>query len=243
MTEHYGADLAAAHAEGFGAVAAEAAALLLTLLADAGLRTGTVLDLGCGAGALAAPVSAAGYDVTGLDISPSMVELARAAVPAAHFEHGSVHDVQVPSGAVAVTAVGEVLSYATDGRSGLQGLNRLAEKAANALVPGGVLLLDVVTHGRLPEGRRTSLYESPTTTIVVEGDRADDRLTRRILTFRRSGELWRRSDETHVQHLYDAQEVLATVRAAGLEAELRPSYGPTVLPGWTVLVARQPPHG
>ena len=231
MTEHYGADLAAAHAEGFGAVAAEAAQLLLTLLAEAGLREGAVLDLGCGAGALAAPVAAAGYDVTGIDISPSMVELARAAVPAARFEQGPVHDAQVPSGAVAVTAAGEVLSYGTDGRSGLQGIGRLAEKAAAALAPGGVLLLDVVTPGRLAEGRRTSLYESPTTTIVIEGERDDDVLTRRILTFRRSGELWRRSEETHLQHLYDAEEVLATVRAAGLEAELRPSYGPTALPG------------
>ena len=236
---HYGPDLAAVHAEGFGAVAQEAAQLLLRLLAEAGLSSGVVLDLGCGAGALAGPLTQAGYDVRGTDVSPAMVQLARIAVPGARFEAGSAHDAQVPAGAVAVAAVGEVLSYATDERAGLDGITRLAEKAAASLAPGGVLLLDVVTPGRVPEGRRTSVHEAPDTRVEVEAEEAGRRLTRHIRTSRQVGEEWRRSDETHVQHLYDPAEVVDALEAAGLTAELRTSYGPTVLRGWAVVVARR----
>jgi hypothetical protein len=55
-------------------------------------------------------------------------------------------------------------------------------------------------------------------------------LTRRIVVFRRAGTGWRRSDEVHIQHLHDADEVLATARAAGFEAERLPGWG-TAAPG------------
>lgn len=56
---------------------------------------GRVLDLGCGAGL---PVSGffaeRGFAVTGLDISPRMVDLARANVPGARFEVGDMLDLK-----------------------------------------------------------------------------------------------------------------------------------------------------
>ena len=51
---------------------------LLKLGATHGLQGNTVLDVGCGTGKGFMPLLDLGWDVTGLDISPSMVELARA---------------------------------------------------------------------------------------------------------------------------------------------------------------------
>ena len=45
-----------------------------------------VLDFGCGAGRSAAFVRRLGFEVTGVDISPSMIELARKADPAGHYQ-------------------------------------------------------------------------------------------------------------------------------------------------------------
>ena len=46
-------------------------------------RAGTVLDLGCGNGRVALALAERGYNVEGLDISPSMIEEAQAAAAAA----------------------------------------------------------------------------------------------------------------------------------------------------------------
>lgn len=51
-----------------------------------------IVDLGCGTGTLARLLIDAGYDVTGLDVSPAMLERARAKVPEARFVLGDAAD-------------------------------------------------------------------------------------------------------------------------------------------------------
>ena len=143
----YGPEQAAIHDERFSDLARDAAGLVLARLHDAGIEAGRVTDLGCGSGILAAAVIEGGFDATGVDLSPAMVDLARAAVPDATFAVGSVHDVAIaPS--VAVAATGEVLQYATDPRAGLDALGMLARRVYDALAPGGVFVFDVSTPGR-----------------------------------------------------------------------------------------------
>lgn len=49
---------------------------------------GAVLDLGCGGGRATAALVEAGFDTTGLDASAGLLEVARAAAPAARFIEG-----------------------------------------------------------------------------------------------------------------------------------------------------------
>lgn len=58
-----------------------------------------VLDLGSGTGRpVAELLAAAGHDVTGYDIAPKMVEIARAQVPAARFELGDLRELTFEDG-------------------------------------------------------------------------------------------------------------------------------------------------
>ena len=123
MTTAYGADLARAHHEGFGDLARQAAATLLSVLTEAGVERGLVVDLGSGSGILARIVADAGYRALGYDISEDMVRLAARTAPApgATFVRSALLDADIPP-CVAVTAVGEVLNYAFDPRTGFDQL-------------------------------------------------------------------------------------------------------------------------
>ena len=62
---------------------------------------GPVADLGCGPGRIAAYLSGLGVDVRGLDLSPRMVEVARADHPGIPFEVGSMTELPYADGSLA----------------------------------------------------------------------------------------------------------------------------------------------
>src|SRR5689334_25411549 len=89
LPDAYQDDLAYVHDVGFGDFARSAAPGLLTILSQAGITSGLVIDLGCGSGIWARELSAAGYDVLGIDISPAMIALAQTRVPQGEFRAAS----------------------------------------------------------------------------------------------------------------------------------------------------------
>jgi SAM-dependent methyltransferase len=243
----YGEDQAAIHHERFGDLALLAADGLLARLGAAGLRTGTVVDLGCGSGILARIVGDAGYDVVGVDVSAAMVALAAAQAPGARFVVGTVLEVPLPP-AVAVTAVGEVLNYATAPPAGPAELEAVVGRVAGALVPGGLFVFDVATPGRNgPTGVRERFHTHPDWALHARAVESPDgeRLDRDVTIFRRAGDAeYRRTDEHHVLRLYRPEVVEAVLDRAGFVAVERVSvYGDTAsastpAAGWSVFVAR-----
>ena len=242
----YDTELAAVHEADFSDVARSAAGVLLRRLAAAGHDSGTIVDLGCGGGALAAVLVDAGYDVLGIDLSEAMVELARANVPGARFVRGSVWDADLPP-AVAVTAIGEVINYAADARASIDRLAALIDRVETALAPGGVFLFDIATPGRGgPDGSRTGFTDTAAYTMHVEAHEttADDgtaTLERRMVLFTRDGDVYRRSDEVHRLRLYRAATVTDLLDAAGFETTLLAAYGDRTAPsGWIAVAATAP---
>ena len=239
----YGADQALLHHVEFGGLAAQAGNHLIGVLRQAGLRGGTVVDLGCGSGILARVVTEAGYDAYGIDISPDMVELADKEAPLADFHRASILDASIPQ-AVAVTATGEVLNHAADRRTGQGALREIIRRAAEALVPGGIFLFDVSTPGQSGNRHWYDRDEWAMHTDARE-DRQHQVLDRHITIFRRTGaDAFRRTDERHVLRLFTPATVLLELTAAGLTCEQLDGY-PSDLPvtprrGWTVFQARKP---
>jgi SAM-dependent methyltransferase len=228
--EAYGEDLAYVHDAGHGEFARAAAPELLRRLRAAGLDGGTVVDLGCGSGIWAADLVAAGYDVVGLDVSADLLAIARRRAPAAPFVHASLWEAELPP-CVAVTAIGEVLSYGFDPRAG-GGLAPLLARVHAALAPGGLFLTDLLGPGTVGPSPRRLWRDGDDWVVLSEAteDPGARLLTRRIVVFRRVGAQWRRSDEVHTQHLHDPGAVLAAVRTAGFDSER--------LGGWDAATSR-----
>jgi SAM-dependent methyltransferase len=249
MSGFYGEDQASIHHREFGDLAFTAAGFVCAELRTSGHDTGTIVDLGCGSGILARALIDEGYRVVGVDLSHDMLDLARVVAPEAELSVGSVHDVEIPP-AVAVTAVGEVLNYATDARAGLAALGLLARRVHAALDPGGLFVFDVALPGRHgPSSRHVVFHDREEWSLAREAVEEGDRLDRRIVVFRRTPSaddprisLYRRTDEHHVLRLYDPYEVEHVLTEAGFEVSRRASYGPdptrsTPAEGWAVFVA------
>jgi SAM-dependent methyltransferase len=62
---------------------------------------GLVADLGCGEGRIGAHLAGLGLDVTGIDLSPALIEIARATRPGIRFEAGSMHALPFGGGTLA----------------------------------------------------------------------------------------------------------------------------------------------
>lgn len=239
----YEADLAYIHDTGFTRFVHRSAPGLLRLLRQKGIRKGLVVDAGCGSGVWARVLTDHGYGALGIDISRAMIHLARQHAPTATFRIGSFLDAELPS-CDAVTSVGECVNYAFDPQSGLTSLVGFFRRVYAALRPGGVFVFDVVEPGQVPNREiQKRFLEGPDWAILLEvrEDRKRKMLERRIVSFRRVGRLFRRTEEIHRLHLYTSAQLMAELRVAGFEVQALNGYGRFRLaPAHAVLVARKP---
>ncbi|MGP8092825.1 MAG: class I SAM-dependent methyltransferase [Candidatus Sulfotelmatobacter sp.] len=188
------------------------------------------MDVGCGAGPLTKALVAAGFDVTGVDTSADLLELARANVPAAHFVHASVYDVPI-RGFDAVVALGEPLTYHAEGADADHLISLFFQRAAEALPPGGMLIFDVIGLGEPSlAGRTWRSGEDWAVLAEITENQAERTLVRNIETFRRVGEAYRRNHEVHRVRLFDIRTLCHQLASCRFAVETAQSYGGQQLP-------------
>jgi SAM-dependent methyltransferase len=97
---------------------------------------GPVVDVGCGTGRVTAWLSERGVDVSGIDLSPQMIEQARRLHPGLRFEVGSMLALDLPDG-----ALGGVLAWYSTIHVPDELLPGVFAELRRVLVPGGLVLL------------------------------------------------------------------------------------------------------
>jgi len=222
----YQSDLAYIHDAGFGDFARKAAPGLLGILRREGIRSGLIVDLGCGSGLWAAELTRRGYEVLGIDISRSMIRLARKRASAARFVNASFLRAKLPP-CNAVTAIGECFNYTFDRQNSRRELVRFFRRVHGALPQGGVFVFDIAEPG---QASRRAYSEGKDWAILFEAEPGRDLLIRRMTTFRRVGTLYRRSREAHRLRLYRASDIAVGLRRAGFAVRVLRAYGRMRLP-------------
>jgi SAM-dependent methyltransferase len=232
MKEWYKEDLAYIHDTGYSEYALKSAPGILAILAQNNIRSGLVVDLGCGSGLSVLELIKADYRVLGVDISESLIAIARTRVPGAEFRVESMFKTDIPS-CNAVISIGECFNYLFDVDNNYQMLVQLFDRIYRALTPGGVFIFDIAEPGQVMPGNTTKGFTEDKDWIVLvekEEKQAQSILIRRIITFRKVGENYRRDDEVHHLRLYKATDVAEKLRQVGFQVQIMRSYGQYELP-------------
>ncbi|MGH3426847.1 MAG: class I SAM-dependent methyltransferase [Mycobacteriales bacterium] len=123
----------------------------MDVFADAAAQVGPVLDVGCGPGTVTAYLADRGLDVSGVDLSPRMVEHARRLYPQCSFSVASSTDL-----ALADSSLGGVLGWWSLFNLPRDVLPQVLSSFARALRPGGQLI--IATHVGDNDVVRTEAY-------------------------------------------------------------------------------------
>ncbi|APE22395.1 MULTISPECIES: class I SAM-dependent methyltransferase [Streptomyces] len=119
--------------------------------ADAVGGLGPVLDVGCGPGTVTAYLAERGLDVSGVDLSPRMIENARRLHPQCRFDVASATDLDL-----AEASLGGVLGWWSLFNLPRDVLPQVLARFARALKPGGHFI--TATHVGDEDVRRTEAY-------------------------------------------------------------------------------------
>jgi SAM-dependent methyltransferase len=237
MSTYYEPDLAWVHHTGYSHHVDNVWRGVVRLLRAGGVADGArVLDVGCGSGLLARRLIAEGFDVTGIDASPAMVDLARGHAPGARFEVVKLPAVsRTLQASDAIVSTGHVLNYLDSREDIAQALRQLAQ----ALRHGGVIAIDLMTEhfARRDDAQHVHAKVTDDWAIVTRFSRPQpDRFDRDITVFRRVADHWHRSDEHHRNLTFDASDALRILRESGVDALGRASFGDETLPEGLVVL-------
>ena len=102
-----------------------------------GVAPGRALDAACGTGRHARRLADLGHEVTGVDLTPEMLERARERVPEARFAEGDLRALPAPDAAFDLVVCGLALAHVPD-------LRPAVAELARVLRPGGRLVVSVL---------------------------------------------------------------------------------------------------
>ena len=228
---HYRKYLSQIHDTGFDFFAKGASTGILEILRENNIYECHIVDLGCGSGILAKGLADMGYSITGIDVSPYMVALAKKKVPNADFVSASFYSVDIPS-CSAVTATGECFNYLFD-RSGenTKKIKDLFKNIYSSLTPGGLFIFDFAMPGRVHSSKKKNWNQDNWELEVEHHEDEESKYLTRIINFKiytNTGP--KRDQEVHRLRLFERKELENILTKSGFTPKFVKGYGTFLFP-------------
>lgn len=191
---------------------------LIKLLKERGAgKTG--LDVGCGNGYFTRALIRAGYTVTGVDISPQMLDTAQKISLSegvrAEFILGDIAKLKSQSKVDFCIAVNDCINYVPADR-----LNNAFSHVFACLKRGGVFIFDISTPRKLKNTIGNNLFaeDGDELTYLWFNTLKDDRVEMDFTLFEREKDgKYSRYDEKHIQYIHEEDTILSALSRAGFE--------------------------
>ncbi len=175
------------------------------------------IDVGCGAGWFTRAFQRRGYKMTGMDVSPQMLDVAtRNAMESgvrSDYILGDIANSPLQKKYDFVTAINDCINYIPKTR-----LSRAFKHVAGGLKKGGVFLFDISSPRKFTQkiANTVSVDDREEVTYLafnrLEGDVATLDVT--LFVQDKAGK-YTRLDETHVQYVYTQEEIESALRENG----------------------------
>lgn len=196
---------------------------LIALLQEYGIRDGLVLDLGCGTGNVTEYLAKAGYDMTGIDMSEDMLNIAM------QKREKSGHDIlylcqemqefELYGTVRAVISICDCINYVTK----RQDIVKTFRLVNNYLDPQGIFIFDMNTSYKyrqlladntFAETREDScfIWEN----FYDEKERINEYALTLFIEDKETGD-YVRFEEEHYQKAYEIEEMVQMIKESGLE--------------------------
>ena len=193
-----------------------------SLLTEYGVKDGLVLDLGCGTGSMTELLSAAGYDMIGVDNSEEMLELACGKREKSGrdilYLCQDMREFELYGTVAAVVSICDCMNYILD----LEDLVTVFRLVNNYLDPGGIFIFDMNTEYKYREVMGDCVIaEDREDAAFIWDNQYDEEERMNIydlsIFVREEKDLYRKYQETHYQRAYSIQEVQSAILKAGME--------------------------
>lgn len=185
------------------------------LFRENGKGVDLIADLACGTGAVTSRLAKRGYDMTGIDASVEMLDLARKKDEKSLYLNQDITEFELYGTMDAILCMTDGFNYITEEDS----LRQCFFLANNYLNPGGLFLFDMSSPYKLSQllGNNTFVYDDGSVFYTWENTyEEDDALSISDITFfLKDKNVYRRADEEHIQRAWEEKSVCSFLKEAG----------------------------
>lgn len=199
------------------------------LLLEYGVEDGLVLDLGCGTGTMTEILASKGYDMTGVDFSEEMLDIAmQKRTKSGHdilYLMQDMREFELYGTVRAIVSICDSMNYLTEDGD----LEQVFRLANNYLDPGGLFIFDMNTEYKYREmlGDKTIAEERENCSFIWDNYYYEEEKINEyqlslfvedpVLSEKTGQDICRKFQEMHYQRAYSLAEVKAALEVAGME--------------------------
>lgn len=199
------------------------------LLLEYGVEDGLVLDLGCGTGTMTEILASKGYDMTGVDFSEEMLDIAmQKRTKSGHdilYLMQDMREFELYGTVRAIVSICDSMNYLTEDGD----LEQVFRLANNYLDPGGLFIFDMNTEYKYREmlGDQTIAEERENCSFIWDNYYYEEEKNNEyqlslfvedpVLSEKTGQDICRKFQEMHYQRAYSLAEVKAALEVAGME--------------------------
>lgn len=175
-----------------------------------------ILDAGCGTGSIAIALSRFGFEVTGVDVSQDMLNIAekkaREAGTSVTFACQDLTELALHKPVDVVNASCDVANYMAP-----EDIAAFFEAAYANLKNGGVFLFDISSDYKLQKilGDNIFYEDCEDLTYIWQNRLKKNQVDMELTLFKKKGDLFERSDEHHTQYIHSIKQIKSKLIQAG----------------------------